>query len=174
MVAKSAKLLLLCFVPFFSCRMRQWLCCVVVLHFLLSLVQSQAPGDGDPFCTKLSEAVTPLAYPPNTTILMDSYHYLQLLSPVPNIPSPWQQVDVDGRTSSSGISTEVSSWLAVANQHTSCHSLYFIYSGFNLPTLHVARICSHVILGVPFKKTGSSHNSSVETPMTLFFHKSMC
>ena len=98
---------------------------MVVLHFLLSLVQSQAPGDGDPFCTKLSKAVTPPTYPSNTRILMDSLHYLQLLSPVPSIPSAWQQVDVDGKTSSGGASTEVSSWLVVANQHTSCYSLSF-------------------------------------------------
>ena len=159
----------------FSCsRMRQWLCCVVVLHFILSLVQSQAPGDGDPFCTQLSMSITPPTYPPNTRILMDSLHYLQLLSPVPSIPAAWQQVDVDGRTSSSGASTEVSSYLVVANQHTSCHSLSsFNPSGFNLPAFHVARMCSHVTIELPFKKTGSSHSSSAETPMALFFHKSM-
>ena len=88
--------------------MRQWLSCVVVLHFVLSLVQSQAPGDGDPFCNQLIVPVTPPTYPPSTTILMDSFHYLQLLSPVPAISSSWQQVDVDGITSSSGASTEVS------------------------------------------------------------------
>ena len=82
---------------------------MVVLYFALSLVRSQAPGDGDPFCTQLSEAVTPPAYPPNTRILMDSFHYLQLLSPVTNIPSAWQQVDVDDIISSSGSVTEVSS-----------------------------------------------------------------
>ena len=82
--------------------------CALVLLVFLARVQSQAPDDGDPFCTKLSAAVTPPAYPSNSRILMDSFHYLQLLSPVPNIASVWQQVDVDGRTSSSGASTEVS------------------------------------------------------------------
>ena len=92
-----------------SCRMRrQCLSCVLVLLVFLACVQSQAPGDGDPFCTQLSEAVTPPAYPSNSRILMDSFHYLQLLSPVSNIPSAWQQVDVDDIISSTAASTEVS------------------------------------------------------------------
>ena len=158
-------------IDIFSCRMRQWLSCVVVLHFALSLVQSQAPGDGDPFCTQSSVAVTPPTYPSNSTILMDSFHYLQLLSPVPAISSTWQQIDVDGRTTSSGASTEVSSSLCLS--HFPNSFLSPLLSGSSLPALHVARICSHVILELPFKKTGLSHSSLVETPMALFFHTSM-
>jgi len=72
-------------------------------------VLAYSPGDGDPFCTQLSSAVTPPIYPPNSRILMDSLHYLNLLSPLPSISSAWQEVDVDGNRDSNNGVTEVSS-----------------------------------------------------------------
>jgi len=81
---------------------------LLVTDMSILRVSSQAPGDGDSFCTQLSEAVTPPAYPPNVVPLMDSYHYLNLLSPVPSYPSTWQQVDEDNIPDSYGGATEVS------------------------------------------------------------------
>ena len=68
---------------------------------LLSNAISQAPGDADVICTTPSVLVLPPSYPPNFRVLMDSYHYLNL------IRGPWQQADVDGD------GTQVSSFGAI-------------------------------------------------------------
>ena len=49
---------------------------VLIISLVLSPCSAQAPGDGDSRCTGASDAPT---YPDNEKILMDSYHYLQLL-----------------------------------------------------------------------------------------------
>ena len=93
----------LCMYPFIKFR-------PLLLIFNLTLlcqVIAQAPGDGDSFCTQQSSVIVPPAYPPNIGPLMDSYHYLRLLSPVSSYPSAWQQVDVDATPDSNGGASEV-------------------------------------------------------------------
>ena len=71
--------------------------CVVFLGVVLSRATAQAPGDGEQFCADLSMVDPPL-YPANAIILMDSYNYINLLTPVMPLDSIWQQVDNDNAT----------------------------------------------------------------------------
>ena len=57
-----------------------------------SVVIAQAPGDGDSYCLS---TFPPSIFSSNTRILMDSYHYITLLSI--RSGAVWQQVDRDGR-----------------------------------------------------------------------------
>ena len=71
--------------------------CVVFLCAVLSRATAQAPGDGKQFCADLHMVEQPL-YPANAIILMDSYNYISLLTPVMPLDSIWQQVDNDNTT----------------------------------------------------------------------------
>ena len=73
--------------------------CGMCVSFLgvLSRATAQAPGDGEQFCANLSKVDPPL-YPANAIILMDSYNYINLLTPVMPLASIWQQVDNDNTT----------------------------------------------------------------------------
>ena len=70
--------------------------CMVFLG-VLSRATAQAPGDGEQFCADLSKVDPPL-YPANAIILMDSYNYINLLTPGMPLDSIWQQVDNDNTT----------------------------------------------------------------------------
>ncbi len=78
--------------------------------YLLSVVAAQAPGDGSAFCS-LSSNTPLLTYPTNIKILMDSYHYFNLLPP--QADAVWVHVDND-KNSMPGITTSVCS-------KSSCH-----------------------------------------------------
>ena len=54
-------------------------------------------GLREQFCAELS-MVDPLLYPANAIILMDSYNYINLLTPVTPLESIWQQVHDDDAT----------------------------------------------------------------------------
>ena len=71
--------------------------CVVFLGVVLSRATAQVHGDGKQFCADLNMVDPPL-YPANTIILMDSYNYINLLTPVTPFDSIWQQVDNDNAT----------------------------------------------------------------------------
>ena len=71
---------------------------MLIISLVLSPCSAQAPGDGDSRCTDDEDAPT---YPDNEKILMDSYHYIQLLpgngsgsSPIPG--AVWNDRSVDG------------------------------------------------------------------------------
>ncbi len=76
--------------------MRSISACQFIIHLLLSQVRPQAPGDGDFFCTSRSPSVNLPS--PNFKILLDSYHYTNLLPSLPGQSHTWQEVDVDNRT----------------------------------------------------------------------------
>ena len=64
----------------------------ICLTALPSVIIARAPGDGDSFCTNTLPGVpgvAPPVYPVNTRILMDSYHYIHLLSS--QTGAAWQQ-----------------------------------------------------------------------------------
>lgn len=69
---------------------------------LVSCIQGQAPGDGDPLCTEeivdgmhnLFFANHPV-YSSNERPLMDSRDYLRLLQSSGGVYLPWQSVDKD-------------------------------------------------------------------------------
>ena len=71
---------------------------LVFFFSFVSLVLSQAPGDGDSFCVDAvvngvpNMFFTNITYPANECPLMDSRDYVAVLVG-PN--SPWQQVDND-------------------------------------------------------------------------------
>ncbi len=89
------------------------LCLFLLRLFLLHqscqflLVSASAPGDEDTFCVTLggSPVTTPPVHPPNSRILMDSYHYINLLPP--HGGAVWQFVDND-TNNEAGRGTEVS------------------------------------------------------------------
>ena len=84
---------------------------ILTWQIMLSQVMSQAPGDGDSFCTTLSISVDPPSYPPNLMILMDSYHYINLIPVLDPNGGVWQQVDIDGRLGGTGGTTSVGSYM---------------------------------------------------------------
>ena len=71
--------------------------CVVFFGVILSRATAQAPGDEKLFCADLS-VVDPPLYPAIAIILMDSYKYINLLTPLTPLDSIWQQVDNDNAT----------------------------------------------------------------------------
>jgi hypothetical protein len=70
-----------------------WLVILTVGN-LLSVVSAGAPGDGDTFCISSTlGTLLPAPLPSNAKILVDSFHYLTLLSD--EFRPAWQQVDLD-------------------------------------------------------------------------------
>ena len=84
---------------------------ILTWQIMLSQVMSQAPGDGDSFCTTLSASIIPPFYPPNLMILMDSYHYINLIPVLDPNSGVWQQVDIDGRLGVNGGASIVGSYM---------------------------------------------------------------
>lgn len=81
---------------------------------LVSCIQGQAPGDGDPLCTEeiVDGMMNPFftihpGYSANERPLMDSRNYIRLLPPSGFSYLPWQSVDRDNNNTTE-IVTEVS------------------------------------------------------------------
>ena len=75
----------------------------ILWSVLVFLATASAPQDVDPFCN--SENFSSPLFSPNTRVLMDSFHYVNLLPPQDG--AVWQQVDDDDNNRASS-RTEVS------------------------------------------------------------------
>ena len=82
-----------------SLQMKQ--CLIVGLLFFCSSLPcllAQAPGDEDSFCA-VSNSTNPPLFPSNIRVLMDSFNYINLLMPLQNRTTAWQQVPLYSITS---------------------------------------------------------------------------
>ena len=79
---------------------------------LLSVrVTGRAPGDGHALCTGTSAGVLQApVYPSGVNLLMDSFHYLNLLPP--HDAPAWQHLNLDDNNAV-GAGTEVSSYVNI-------------------------------------------------------------
>ena len=98
---------------------------VVFVTGLLCLVAGGAPGDEDPICLgEELNGILPPVYPPNSRVLLDSYHYFNLLPPQDG--PVWQEVDLDDNNPD-GTRTSVSQCLFLqilySKQHLLCSGL---------------------------------------------------
>ena len=86
-------------------------CLILMWQIILPQVKLQAPGDEDSFCTTLSASIIPPFYSSNSMILMDSFHYINLIPVLNPNNGVWQQVDIDGRLGVNGAASIVGSYM---------------------------------------------------------------